>query len=142
VAKTRIVPDVNVYISGLLWTGVPHQLLQAAETGALTLVTTPTIIEELREVLDRPKFAKRISALTTSTGELIESLLTTVEIIQDPPIKPIVRKDPDDDKVLACAVAARVRWIVSGDDHLLTLKRYKRLRIVTPREFWDTWAKP
>jgi putative PIN family toxin of toxin-antitoxin system len=142
VAKTRIVPNINVYISGLLWTGVPHQLLQAAESGALTLVTTPTIIDELREVLARPKFAKRIIAIQTSTRELIESLLTTVEIIQDPQIKPVVQQDSDDDKVLACAVAARARWIVSGDDHLLTLKQYKRIRIVTPRAFWESWAKP
>jgi len=141
VPKTRIVPDVNVYVSGLLWTGVPHQLLQVAETGALTLVTTPAIVEELREVLDRPKFVKRIAALRTSAGELVESLLTTVEVMQNPRIRAVVRQDPDDDKILACAVATRSRWIISGDGHLLTLGRYKRIRIVTPREFWDVWTK-
>jgi predicted nucleic acid-binding protein len=52
VAKTRIVLEVNVYVSGLLWTGIPHLLLQAAESGALGLVTTPAIIEELRNERD------------------------------------------------------------------------------------------
>jgi hypothetical protein len=61
VAKVRVVPDTNVYISALLWTGIPHRLLGLAETGELTLVTTPAIMEELREVLGRPKFRLRIN---------------------------------------------------------------------------------
>jgi putative PIN family toxin of toxin-antitoxin system len=142
VARTRIVLDVNVYVSGLLWTGTPHQILQAAEAGTLTLVTAPMILEELREVLSRPKFSKRIAALSTSVGELIGSLLTVVEVIQNPSVKPVIQQDPDDDKILACAVAVRAHWVVSGDEHLLMLKRYKRIRIVAPREFWDAWAKP
>ena len=50
-AKVRVVADTNVYVSALLWTGIPHRLLRLAEEGALTLVTTPAIMEELREVL-------------------------------------------------------------------------------------------
>ena len=141
-ARTRIVLDVNVYVSGLLWTGTPHQILQAAEAETLTLVTAPMILEELREVLSRPKFSRRIAALSTSVGELIGSLLTVVEIIQNPSVKPVIQQDPDDDKILACAFAVRAQWIVSGDDHLLSLKRYQRIRIVTLREFWDAWVRP
>ena len=141
-AKVRVVPDINVYVSGLLWTGIPHQLLQAAEAGAVTLVTTSAIVEQMQEVLSRPKFAKRIATLRTSVGELIESLLSIVEVIQEPRIEPVIRQDPDDDKILACAVASRAPWIVSGDIHLLAVKQYKGIRIVTPKEFWDTWTKP
>ena len=90
-AKVRTVVDTNVYISGLLWTGLPHDLLSAAETGHLTLVTTPAIIEEVREVLVRPKFAARIRTLTTSVDELLESLLGIVQIIQEPKVVRVVR---------------------------------------------------
>lgn len=89
-AKVRVVLDTNVYISGLLWTGVPHHLLQGAETGSLTFVTTPAIVEEVREVLARPKFAVRMMALNTSVGELMEPLLSIVEIIQEPKAAPVV----------------------------------------------------
>jgi uncharacterized protein len=65
-AKARVVPDTNVYISGLLWTGIPHRLLRLAEAGDVTLVTTPAIMEELREVLGRPKFTLRIRILQGS----------------------------------------------------------------------------
>jgi putative PIN family toxin of toxin-antitoxin system len=139
-AKVRIVVDTNVYVSGLLWTGLPHDLLSAAETGHLTLVTTPAIIEEDREVLVRSKFAARIRTLTTSVDELLESFLGIVRIIQEPKVVRVVRADPDDDKFVACAVAARVRWVISSDTHLLTLQRYKSIRIVTPQQFWTVWG--
>jgi len=139
-AKVRIVVDTNVYVSGLLWTGLPHTLLSAAETGQLTLVTTPTIIEEVRNVLARPKFAARMSTLTTSIDELMESFLGIVQIIQEPKVVRVVRSDPDDDKFIACAVAARVRWLISGDTHLLSLRRYRNIRIVTPQQFWAVWG--
>jgi len=135
VANVRVAPDTNVYISALLWTGIPHRLLRLAEEGELTLVTTPAIMQELREVLGRPKFRLRISALQTSVAELMESLLSVVEVIPDLPIEPVIKRDPDDDKVLACAVAAQADWLVSGDDHLLSLRRYKAIPIVTPSQF-------
>jgi putative PIN family toxin of toxin-antitoxin system len=112
----------------------------AAETGHLTLVTTPAIIEEVREVLVRPKFAARIRTLTTSVDELLESLLGIVQIIQEPKVVRVVRADPDDDKFIACAVAARVGWVILGDTQLLSLRRYKSIRIVTPQQFWTVWG--
>lgn len=139
-AKVHIVVDTNVYVSGLLWTGLPHDLLSAAEKGQLTLVATPAIIEEVREVLARPKFAARMSTLTTPVDELMASFLGIVQIIQEPKVVRIVRADPDDDKFIACAVAARVRWLISGDTHLLSMKQYRNIRIVTPQQFWAVWG--
>jgi len=141
VAKTRLVLDTNVYISGLLWTGIPHRLIGLAEATDVTLGTTPAIMEELREVLGRPKFRLRIRTLQTSVSEVMESLLSIVEVVQDSPIEPVIKRDPDDDKILACAIAAQADWIVSGDDHLLCLKRYKGIPIVTPRQFSRAWEK-
>jgi putative PIN family toxin of toxin-antitoxin system len=141
VAKARLVLDTNVYISGLLWTGIPHGLIRLAEATDVTLVTTPAIMEELREVLGRPKFRLRIRTLQTSVSELMESLLSIVEVVQDLPIEPVIKRDPDDDKILACAIAAQADWIVSGDDHLLSLKRYKGIPIATPRQFSRAWEK-
>jgi putative PIN family toxin of toxin-antitoxin system len=129
VAKARLVLDTNIYISALLWTGIPHRLLRLAEAGDVTLVTTPAIMEELREVLGRPKFRLRIRTLQSSVAELMEALLSVVEVVQDLPIEPVVKRDPDDDKILACATAAQAEWIVSGDDHL-----FPTIEIIAPPE--------
>lgn len=140
-AKVRVVPDTNIYISALLWTGIPHRLLRLAEAGDLVFITTPSIMEELREVLGRPNFRRRIRTLQTSVAELMEALLSVVEVVQDLPIDPVVKRDPDDDKILACALNAQANWIVSGDDHLLSLKRYKGIPVVTPQQFLRVWKK-
>ena len=139
-SKVRVVMDTNVYVSGLLWTGLPHDLLSVAETGQLVLVTTSAILEEVREVLARPKFAARMRTLSTSVDELMESLLSLVQVIQEPKVIQVVLRDPDDDKFVACALAARVRWIISGDDHLVSVGRYKNMRMVTPQQFWARWG--
>jgi putative PIN family toxin of toxin-antitoxin system len=55
----------------------------------------------------------------------MESLISVVEVIPDLPIDPVVKRDPDDDKFLACAVGAQAEWIVSGDNHLLSLRATK-----------------
>jgi putative PIN family toxin of toxin-antitoxin system len=140
-ANVRVVPDTNVYISALLWNGISHRLLRLAEAGELAFITTPAVMEELREVLGRPEFRFRLAALDTSVAELMESLLSVVEVIQDLPIESVVERDPDDDKIVGCALAAQAEWIVSGDDHLLSLQRYKGVSMVTPRQFLNAWNK-
>jgi putative PIN family toxin of toxin-antitoxin system len=139
VPKARVVLDTNVWISGLLWTGRPHQILQAAERGRLIVVVSPAIVEEVAEALARPKFAARLTALRTSVRELVESLLSLAEICEPRSVVPVVTADPEDDKILACARAARAQWLVSGDRHLLGVGKYHDVRIVTPQMFLKAW---
>jgi uncharacterized protein len=124
--------DTNVLVSALLWTGPPHELLHAARTGTAVLLTSPALIEELRAVLVRPKLAPRIAELGTSAGELVESLLRRLLVVEPATVDAVIAADPDDDHVLACAVAGRARCIVTGDRHLLGLQRHKRIVIRTP----------
>jgi putative PIN family toxin of toxin-antitoxin system len=128
----RLVLDTNVLVSALLWTGPPHELLRAAHAGTAVLVTSPALMEELHDVLTRPKFASRIAELGTSAGELMESALRRLVVVEPTTVEAVIAADPDDDHVLACAVAGGARYIVSGDRHLLDLKRYKQIGILTP----------
>ena len=60
----------------------------------------------------------------------------------DPKIRVrVVKDDPDDDKIIECAIDGEAVVIVSGDRHLLKLKSYKGIRIINPREFWENYLK-
>jgi uncharacterized protein len=132
VPKARVVLDTNVWISGLLWTGPPHEILRLAEEGQLVVVASPAIVEEVVEALGRPKFGQRLATLRTSVRELLESLLTVAEVCPSPRVAPVVTADPEDDGILACARATRAQWLVSGDRHLLAVREYRGIRIVSP----------
>jgi uncharacterized protein len=130
----RVVLDTNVVVSGFLWGGVPRQLLQAAREKKLQLYTSTALLLELSDTLGRAKFARKLAAAQLSIDQLVEryALLTTV--VHPVAIASTILDDPDDDQVLACALAARAELIVSGDRHLLDLKEHQGVRIVRVAE--------
>ena len=131
----RIVADVNVLISGLLWLGPSHTILQLAEEQKLSLCLSPSISDELCQVLDRQKFLKRIRMCGSSSEELIAGLYKFTILFPDKDIPNVVKDDQDDNKIISCAIACDAQYIVTGDPHLLNVKRYGTITIVTPRKF-------
>ena len=131
----RVVADTNVVVSGLLWHGPSRQLLNAARHGAVELFTSGALLAELEEVLQREKFLNRLNAAQVQPRDLVIGYAALATIVQPAPIAPIVLRDPDDDAVIACALAAAALSIVSGDHDLLALKQHQRIEIVRVAEF-------
>lgn len=125
----RAVLDTNIVVAGLLWNGPPNRLLRATGDD-LRLYSSRTLIDELANTLARKKFAKRIALQGTDSDTLIEDYLGLAELVV-PASVPRICRDPDDDHVIACAIAARADIIVSGDRDLLDLKRHGDIRIVS-----------
>ncbi len=132
---TRTVPDTNIIVSGLLWRGNPRRILDAARDGIIELYTSPGLVEELKDVLSREKFTARLVAANVTVQELVSGFSALATVIEAEPIEPVILVDPDDDSVLACALAADADVIVSGDSDLLDLKEHKEIRILTATEF-------
>lgn len=130
----RAVIDTNVLIAGLLWRGAPYALLAQVRRSALYLVSSPALLAELAEVLDRPKFQSILSRARTTSAQLLAELRQLVEAVEPVPLDQPVCRDPDDDEVLAVAVTARVELIVSGDQDLLVLGQFRQIPIVNPAE--------
>jgi putative PIN family toxin of toxin-antitoxin system len=74
----RVVVDTSTLISAVLWTGLPHQLIELAETGKITLCATEETLREFREVPSRPKFAGKIRERATTVDEIMRGLLRLV----------------------------------------------------------------
>jgi len=127
----RLVLDTNVVVAGLLWHGLPRRLLDLAIDDAVVLFSSRTLLDELLHTLHYPKFAKRIAAYETSPQALAAHYAALVTLVTPAAIAPTVAHDPDDDAVLACALAAQADLIVSGDAHLLNLKQFQDMPVVT-----------
>jgi len=133
----NLVLDTNTVISGLLWKGAPRQVLDLARSGSITLFTSPELLAELADVLGRKKFSDRLALAETSVDELVFGYAALSRTIHPAKIKPVIKADPDDDKVLACAKAAKAEIIASGDNHLLDLREYEGIRILTVNQILE-----
>jgi uncharacterized protein len=136
----RVVADTNTIVSGLLWQGLPFQLLEAARAGKVELFTDPTLLAELNEVLHRRKFAEKVKQSSSTPRELVSRYAMLATLVRPTAPEPVILADPDDDIVLACAVTANASVIVSGDHHLLELKVYHKMPILTVRELLEQIA--
>ena len=130
----RAVIDTNVLISGLLWNGVPHALMEHVREGALEIVISPALLSELSNAIGRTKFNAILARSNTTQERILAELRQLAEFIEPPPLPQPVCRDPDDDEVLALAVAAKADWIVSGDNDLLSLRDYAGIAIIPAAE--------
>jgi uncharacterized protein len=126
----RLLLDTNVVASGLLWNGAPAQLLESAKNNLVELCSSRILLAELARMLRRDKFSKAVSASDLTVDDLVLGYVELVTLITPLEIPPTILADPDDDHVLACAIAAQADYIVSGDRHLRDLKSYQGIRIV------------
>ena len=130
----RAVIDTNVLMAGLLWRGPSHVLLAHVRAGTVSLVSSPALLAELADVIGRPKFDAILTRTNTSRERSLAEVRRLAEVIEPPPLQRPVCRDPDDDKVLALALAAKVEFIVSGDKDLLSLSSFEAIPIVAPAE--------
>ena len=91
------------------------------------------LLAEFAEVIGRDKFTRRIRKAGLSVAELVADYQQLAYLVEPEPLTQAVSRDPDDDHVLACALAARSELIVSGDRDLLDLGAFRDIRILTAR---------
>jgi len=129
----RLVLDTNVLVSALISTrSNPARLLDAAGKN-YSLFISKEILSELEGVISRDKFGFSSEKIDSA----IEAILSFSEVV-NPEIKlDVVKSDPDDNKILECAIACGASYIVSGDKHLLNLKEYENIKIISPKTAID-----
>jgi uncharacterized protein len=136
----RVVLDTNIWISGLLWGGLPWKLLRLAETRQVEICMAPSMLDELERVLAYERLQPRLDQLGLSLEELAAYVIEHVLMFELPPSfhgGPLVASDPDDDMFIRCALVAEAFYIISGDSHLLDLKHYAHIRIAPIRKFFE-----
>lgn len=129
----RAVLDTNILVSALIAPrGTPARIVQAWRDGAFELITSPPLLEELREALHRPKIARRYHLSPKDIHDLLSLLANATTLVTGTASVSEILSDPDDAPVPACAVEGHADHIVTGDDDLLRLKTYNGMEGFTP----------
>jgi len=133
----RAVLDANVFLSGILTEGMPRRILRAWRAGQFHLVTSQSILGEIGRVLRYPKIARRHRWSETEIHGFMESLEALAIVTPGELRLRVVAADPVDDRYLECAVEGDAACVVTGDRHLLDLGVYRKIEILSPREFME-----
>ncbi len=128
----KAVLDTNILVSGILYEAGPQaKLLGLARLGRFEVILSVDIIAELRDVLSRPKF-------NLTEGEVdstIKELLKFCKVVIPHEKLNVVKADPKDNIIIEAAVSSRADFVVSGDKHLLDLKKFRTIKIINTFEF-------
>ena len=119
--RLRIVLDSNVLISAVVFGGKPREILNLVIRGELTLIVSPAILDEVE-----------------AARGVIKEIEALAEIVDPATVVSAVPEDPDDDRVIACALDGRAEYLITGDHHLLKIGVYSALSILNPDDFLTT----
>ena len=133
-----VVIDTNVIVSALLFGGNPGKLIDLWIENKIQPIASSEIIDEYLRVLAYPKF----SLTEDEIGYLLyKQILPYFRIVKIRSRPTIVQLNPSDDKFIWCAHSAKVKVIISGDEHLLSLKSYNDISIITISAFLKSFQK-
>jgi putative PIN family toxin of toxin-antitoxin system len=135
--KPRVVLDSNVFISAVLFGGKPREILDLAIKGLIGIAVSDDILEEIKGVLEGGKFQFPMK----SVYALIREIEDVAELVEPKQRIEAVPDDPEDNRVLECAAEAGSNVIISGDSHLLALRSFGKIKIMSPDEFLRRFRK-
>lgn len=130
----KVVIDVNVWVSGLLWGGVPGQVIRSAYDQTITSYASAELLRELETTLRRPKFQARLAQRSQTVENLLAIATTLSQSVDIADIEIPDLRDPADAKILATAIAANAEALISGDQDLLVLNSVQAIPILTPAQ--------
>lgn len=137
--KVKVVFDTNVWISIAMEKMLKDEFIQAKQE--LTVYVSNDIILEISKVLLYPRIAEILKQIGVREKEILRVIAGNCRMVTPKVCLHVINDDAEDNKILECALASGAEIIVSGDKHLLKLSKFKKTRIVTPREFFDSFVK-
>ena len=132
----RVVLDTNVVVSAAVNPkGPPAQVIRAWRNRSFEWLTSPALLDEMERTLRSPRVWRYMAWGEDEVDEFVSVVQQRVELVSPTNLIDAISADPSDNRVLEAAVAAQADYVVSGDHHLLEVKTYEGVQIVTPARF-------
>lgn len=135
----KITADTNILISATFWHGASDRIISKVEAKEIQLILSEEIVKEYAEVLDYDEIKDKIKDKNLAMKHTVSKIISISTIIEPKVKLDVIKDDPDDNKILECAVAGNVDRIVGNDRHLLKLKTFRDIPILTPNEFVEKY---
>lgn len=137
---TSAVLDTNILASGALTVSTtPRQIIDKWRDGKFELIISEHIVSELEETFRKPYFRNLLK--TKDIDEFLDLLLSEATLTLITTKVQSVATHPEDDLILATAESGRASYVVTGDHGLQNLKKFKNIKIVSPRAFSEILQK-
>ena len=130
----KLVLDTNVFVSAFFWEGNESELFKRIEKGKAIVFMTIEILNEIEDVIKRPKFKHILLNVKQTPDKIIQKIISVSNIVISSKLNISVCRDPKDNMFLECGINCNADYIVFGDEDLLILKKYKNIKIVSASE--------
>lgn len=135
--KIKTVLDTNILVLLLFKKSLAREFSEVVEKQKVDFYSSEEILKELARVLTYPKIEEILKKAGVEKKTALEALTEKLKIV-NPKVKiNVIKEDPSDNRVLECAIESKSKYVVSGDKHLLKLKKFKDIEILTAREFLE-----
>jgi putative PIN family toxin of toxin-antitoxin system len=132
VNKLKVVLDTNIYVSATFWDGKPYRIVQKALNNEFSVFVSEDIKKEFKRVL-----ARDFELIEKEIDENINYLFQFASIVEPKEKVSVIKDDPDDDRILECALSSQSNYIVTQDNHLLKINEFRGIKIINPKDFLD-----
>lgn len=132
--ETKIVLDTNVYISAFLFGGIPEKIIELAIKDAVKLFISAPILDELKE-----KLIEKFHYPEEEADKILNTILLISQLVKVKGSLKNISTDPDDDIILETSKVSGSEYLITGDQHLLQLKKYEGIKILKPADFLNIY---
>ena len=131
----KVVLDTNVLVSGTFWTGYSFEIIRRIDLKEAILILSKDLIDEYEETINSEEIIEKIENKNLIINGIIRRVIRDATIVLPENKFDVVKEDPDDNRILECAIEGKVDFIISQDNHLLNLKEFNGIKILAPKEF-------
>ncbi|HIJ03014.1 TPA: putative toxin-antitoxin system toxin component, PIN family [Candidatus Woesearchaeota archaeon] len=133
----RVTLDTNILVSGTFWTGDSYRILELIDKKKITSILSKEIIAEYINTVISEEITEKIENKKLIAAKTAQKVVMMSEIVE--PTRKIdrIKEDPEDNKILECATTGKAGYIITNDNHLLNIKGFEGIKILTPRQFLE-----